>query len=129
MASMNPILMTGVSIVFMALSAYTVAFVAQLRSHSPRRLLRISLTVGVGLDLTATSFMIAGSRNFHLTFHGLWGYSALALMALDMVLVWRRYRASPADAIPLGLRRYSVFAYAWWVLAFFAGIFVALRLR
>jgi hypothetical protein len=123
---MNRLLLTGVSIVILALVSYSVAFIAQLRNHRPTSLLRGFLTAGVALDITATAFMIAGSRRFPLTFHGIWGYSALVMMAIDMGLIWKRFRARHSESLPSWLRRYSIFAYSWWVLAFLAGILLVL---
>jgi hypothetical protein len=121
--------MTGVCIVFFALGSYTIATISEMRSHRSTLIVRLTLTLGVGFDITATSFMIAGSRKIPLTFHGILGYSALLMMAIDMVLVWRRFRSHPAEPLPVGLRRYSIIAYSWWVLAFLAGIVVTVGMR
>jgi hypothetical protein len=122
---MNPLLMTGVSIVLCAFAAYSASIIALLKTHRPGALMRGFLTAGVALDATATAFMIAGSRRLHLTFHGVWGYSALLLMAVDLTLVWIRVRSRPAEPLPARLNLYSIIAYSWWVLAFAAGIIVA----
>jgi hypothetical protein len=47
------------------------------------------LTIGIILDITATCFMIAGSHRIPITFHGILGYSALAAMLIDTVLIWK----------------------------------------
>ena len=125
---MNPLLTTGTIIVVFALASYTTAILTQARRHRPTALLRGFLTAGVALDATATGFMIAGSRRIPLTFHGVLGYSALLLMAADLILVWRQYHLRRVDPLPTRLQRYSLAAYAWWVVAFVAGIVVALRL-
>jgi len=91
--------------------------------------MRAFLTAGVALDATATAFMIAGSRKIPLTVHGILGYSAFVLMATDLVLMWRRYRACGTDTLPVRLQRYSLAAYSWWVLAFVAGIVVAAMMK
>jgi len=121
---MNPLLMTGVTIVVLALASYTTAIVTQVKRRSPTPVMRAFLTVGVALDATATAFMIAGSRKIPLTFHGILGYSAFLLMATDLALVWRRYRLRGAEPFPARLHRYSMVAYFWWVAAFVAGIIV-----
>jgi len=126
---MNTLLITGTSIVVCALAAYTTAIIAQLRHKRPTLTLRVFLSAGVALDATATGFMIAGSRRIPLTFHGLLGYSAFLLMAADLLLMWRGYRRHGTSTLPKPLRRYSVAAYCWWVLAFAAGIVVAMRMR
>ena len=125
----NTLLMTGMGIVVLALAAYTSAIVVQARRRRPTAGLRVFLTGGVALDATATAFMIAGSRRIPLTFHGILGYSAFLLMATDLFLMWRRYRTSGMQPLPLSLHRYSLAAYGWWVTAFLAGIVVAMAMR
>jgi hypothetical protein len=124
----NRLLLTGVAIVISALASYTTAIVTQARRRRPTALMRAFLTAGVCLDATATGFMIAGSRRIPLTFHGILGYSAFCLMAVDLVLMWRQYRKHGAEVLPAGLHRYSLGAYAWWVVAFVAGMIVASRM-
>jgi hypothetical protein len=126
---MNSLLIAGMSIVVFALGSYTTAIITQIRQRRPTAIMRGFLTAGVTLDATATAFMIAGSRRIPLTFHGILGYSAFLLMAVDLVLMWRRYRSQSTDLLPATLHRYSIAAYSWWVLAFVAGIFVTTRMR
>ena len=125
---MNSLLIAGMSIVVFALGSYTTAIITQIRQRRPTAIMRGFLTAGVTLDATATAFMIAGSRRIPLTFHGILGYSAFLLMATDLVLMWRRYRLRSTEPLPAKLHRYSLAAYAWWVLAFVAGIIVAARM-
>lgn len=125
---MNSLLLTGVAVVVCALASYTTAIAIQARRHRPTALMRAFLTTGVSLDATATAFMIAGSRRIPLTFHGILGYSAFLLMATDLVLMWRRYKAFGAEPLPTRLHRYSLAAYSWWVLAFLAGICVSMKM-
>jgi hypothetical protein len=126
---MNPLAKTGAAIVVFALLSYTVAVVGEQRRRrlSPQTL--AFLTVGVLLDVTATAFMILGSSKGAFTLHGLLGYSSLAAMVIDTVLVWRLARASgPAAEVPPGLHLYTRVAYLWWVAAFITGgLLVAMR--
>jgi hypothetical protein len=124
---MNLLLIIGVGIVLFAFGSYTTALIAQVRHRRPVAVMRGFLTAGVALDASATAFMIAGSRRIPLTFHGILGYSAFLLMAADLFLMWRRYRTDREELLPARLHRYSLAAYAWWVLAFMAGIIVAAR--
>ena len=126
---MNPLLMTGMSIVVFALGSYTTAIITQIKQRRPTSMMRGFLTAGVTLDATATAFMIAGSRRIPLTLHGILGYSAFLFMATDLVLMWRRYHVFGSGPLPAKLHRYSLAAYSWWVLAFVAGIIVAARMR
>jgi hypothetical protein len=123
---MTPSLMIGITIVFFALASYTIAIISEIKNHRPNFQLRIFLTVGIILDISATTFMILGSRNFPFTFHGILGYSALLMMAIDTILMWRRFHSHPEERLPPPLHRYSLVAYSWWVCAFLAGIIITL---
>jgi hypothetical protein len=126
---MNPLLITGMTIVVFTLASYTTAIIVQARHRRPTAAVRAFLSTGVGLDATATVFMIAGSRRIPLTFHGILGYSAFVVMAIDLVMMWRRFRSHGVQPLPARLHRYSFAAYAWWVAAFLAGIVVAAAMR
>ena len=125
---MNPLLITGMTIVVFTFASYTTAIVTQLRRRIPTARMRAFLTTGVALDAASTSFMIAGSRRIPLTFHGVLGYSAFLLMVIDLVLVWRTFRSRGLVPLPRRLHRYSLAAYSWWTLAFIAGPIVAFRM-
>lgn len=126
---MNPLSKAGATIVVFALLSYTVAVVGEQRRRrlSPQTL--AFLTVGVLLDVTATIFMILGSSKGAFTLHGVLGYSSLAAMIIDTLLVWRlAASAGPGAEVPRGLHLYTRFAYLWWVAAFITGgLLVAMR--
>ncbi len=125
---MNPLLVTGVTVVLFAFASYSTAIVTLARRHMPTPLMRGFLTAGVALDAVSTSFMIAGFRRIPLTFHGVLGYTAFLAMLVDLILVWRFFRAHGAVLLPARLHRYSFIAYGGWTLAFIAGPIVAFRL-
>lgn len=122
---MNQTLMMGTFIVTCALVAYTIAVITEQKKHAISLFVLILLTVGVSLDITATIFMIVGSKNIPLTFHGVIGYSALAGMLADTILLWRRKYKSEY-AVSKKLHLYTRIAYLWWVVAYFAGGFIAM---
>ena len=126
---MNIFSKIGAAIVILALISYSVAIIAeQIKKLILNRVL-IFLTIGVILDVTATTFMIIGSKNGPFTLHGLLGYSSLAAMLIDTLLVWRFYTKNGSNTIvsePLHI--YSRVAYIWWILAFITGgMLVAMR--
>jgi hypothetical protein len=125
---MNSLLRTGITIVVFALASYSTAIITQIRRRSLTTVMRVFLTAGVTLDATSTGFMIAGSSRMPFSFHGVLGYSALLLMAIDLVLMWRFYAGNGAARIPRGLHRYSIIAYSWWLMAFVAGTIIVSRL-
>jgi hypothetical protein len=114
--------MTGTVIVTVALVAYSVFFFAEQRQSVLTSLVLTALTLGILLDITSTSVMIIGSRNIPITFHGVLGYSALAGMLVDTILIWRHWRSDKKnEPVSKGLHLYTRFAYGWWVFAYLAG--------
>lgn len=119
---MNPILMAGTVIVTVALVAYSVFFFAEQRQSVLTTFVLTALTLGILLDITSTSVMIIGSRNIPITLHGVVGYSALAGMLVDTILIWRHWRSDRKnEPVSKGLHMYTRFAYGWWVVAYVAG--------
>jgi hypothetical protein len=126
---MNLFLRLGTSIVMLALALYSVAIITEQRKKIISKTVLWFLTLGVLLDITATTFMILGSSKGGFSLHGFIGYSSLAAMFIDAVLIWRQKSKSGINsAVPKGLHLYSRYAYIWWVLAFITGgLLVALR--
>jgi hypothetical protein len=122
---MNTTLTIGTVIVTLALISYSCAVITEQRKRLLSRFVLTFLTIGVILDITATCFMIAGSRRIPITFHGLLGYSALGAMLYDTILIWKAWLRGARSA-PKSLHIYTRFAYAWWVLAYVAGAFIAM---
>jgi hypothetical protein len=127
---MNPLLITGTCVVFLALAFYSLGMRQERKTRAVTDQARNFLFAGLACDVTATCFMILGSRHTPFTFHGLLGYSALVLMGVDVGLLRRfRKRHGPSARLPSSLHAYSQAAYAWWVLAFIAGAVVAARMK
>jgi len=117
---MKPYTLIAVTIVTLALLAYTVGTFAQQRSRSVTRSAVVFLTVGVILDVVATVFMILGSGKL-VSLHGLLGYTALAGMMTEVVVAWRWRMRRGEATITGGMALYSKLAYGYWVLAFLSG--------
>lgn len=123
---MNSLLIIGTVIVTGALIFYSIAVWSEQRQKVLTPFILTTLTIGISLDVTATAFMIAGSRNLPFTFHGLLGYSALSAMLVDTVLTWRYWRSEKEhQPVTRSLHLYTRFAYSWWVIAYLAGGLVA----
>jgi uncharacterized membrane protein len=73
--------------------------------------------------------MILGSRKIPITIHGFIGYSALIVMLIDTILVWRFWSKNGGNQVPKGLNLYTRFAYSWWVIAYIAGAIIAMILK
>ena len=124
---MNILLTFGTRIVVLALLAYSVAIITEQRKHKISNLVLWFISIGILLDITATGFMIAGSPNTPFTFHGVLGYSSLAAMLIDAILLWRYRLRNDADTIVgHSLHLYSRVAYIWWILAFVTGGAIAI---
>jgi hypothetical protein len=122
---MSPVLLAGVIIVNLALVSYSVAIIMEQRKKSVNVFVLTILTIGVVFDITATICMIIGSANSFATLHGLLGYSALAAMTVDAVLLWK-HRLTHRTTIQVGnaLNLYTRYAYAWWVIAYITGALI-----
>ena len=120
---MNHYSMTGAGIVIFALLSYSLSIITEQRKKLVTPFVLRFLTIGIVLDITATIFMIIGSSNSAFTLHGILGYSSLAGMFLDTILIWRFHLSSkPGTFVPQKLHSYSRYAYAWWVIAFITGL-------
>jgi len=124
---MNTLSIIGASIVTLALVSYSIGILTeQFRKKLIPRVL-IFITLGVALDITATIFMILGSRNSPFTYHGFIGYSALLVMMIELTRIWRTYsRLGMGAEVPRGVHLYSRYAYIWWVIAYITGSLLAM---
>lgn len=118
---MDPIRVAAVATVTLALALYTVGTIREQRTRRVDRHVRAFLSIGVVFDVTATILMIVASGTVGITVHGLLGYSALALMLTDTVLLWRHFAVRGRASVPRGLHLYSRIAYLYWVIAYFTG--------
>lgn len=122
---MSPVLIAGVVIVNLALIAYSIAIITQQRKKLVNRFILAFLTTGVILDITATVCMIIGSENSFITFHGVIGYLALAVMLIDGVLLWKLWLVTRTSSeVYPKLHLYSRYAYTWWVVAYITGALI-----
>lgn len=122
---MSPILIAGVIIVNLALISYSIAIITEQRKKIVNAFVLTFLTTGVILDISATVCMIIGSANSFATIHGLIGYSALAVMLIDSVLLWKLWLVKKeVTIVSKNLHLYSRYAYAWWVIAYITGALI-----
>ena len=124
---MNPTIVKAVIVVTCALVSYSIAVLTEQRKKSVTKLVLAFLTLGVVLDITSTVLMIMGSSG--ITYHGFIGWSALAVMLVDAVLIWRFWLKNKSAAVSRGLNLYTRYAYGWWVVAYFAGAAIAMTLK
>jgi hypothetical protein len=126
---LNPTLVRAVVVVTFALIFYSIAVITEQRKRLISNTVLTFLTGGVLLDISSTALMIIGSRKIPITVHGFIGYSALIVMLIDTVLVWRFRRRNRNSPVPHGLNMYTRLAYGWWVIAYIAGAIIAMALE
>lgn len=126
---MDILLRIGTSIVILALISYSIAIITEQRKKIISKRVLLFLTLGVSLDIIATTFMVLGSSKGGFTLHGFIGYSSLTAMFFDAILIWRQKAKTGINSeVPKAIHLYSRYAYIWWVLAFITGgLLVALR--
>jgi hypothetical protein len=119
---MKTILMAGSMVVTIALVFYTIGFLKiRIKRFVTSRVL-LFYTIGITLDITATTLMIIGSGKGLMTLHGIIGYSSLAGMLADTLLLWRHnLKEGPDRSVNPRLHLYSRISYAWWVVAYITG--------
>jgi hypothetical protein len=116
---LNPMLIKAVIVVTCALIAYSIGVLTEQRKKAVTPFVLTFLTLGVALDITATILMLLGSSG--ITIHGYLGWSALSVMLVDAVLIWRYWSKNKSATVTRGLNLYTRYAYAWWVIAYIAG--------
>ncbi len=122
---MNDVLVRAVIVVTVALACYAVGAITEQRKRIVTRTVLIFLTAGVLLDISSTALMIAGSGNIPITAHGMIGYSALVVMLIDAILIWRHRIKHGITKVPKRLHMYTRYAFSWWVIAYIAGAIIS----
>lgn len=119
---MRPLAMIAATVVTLALISYSIAIITEQKKRKVINLVLIFLTLGVVLDISATTMMIIVSENSPFTIHGILGYSSLTIMIIDAVLLWRfRMKNGSEEKVVRPLHLYSRIAYIWWVAAYITG--------
>jgi hypothetical protein len=119
---MSSISITGAFIITLSLLSYGIGSISLQRFKMVSPGVLWFLTMGVVLDIVATIFMIVGSQNTPFTLHGFLGYSALLIMLIDVILIWRIYLNEEINAfVGKKLLFYSKIAYSWWIVAYLTG--------
>ncbi|MEN8118102.1 MAG: hypothetical protein ABFS16_14050 [Bacteroidota bacterium] len=124
---MNPLSVVGAFIITLSLLAYGIGSISLMRFKIIGSMVLIFLSLGVLFDITAVTLMIMGSKGNHFTPHGVLGYSALLVMLIDVVLIWRTYFKKGLDTfVSKSLEKYSRIAFLGWVAAYITGSLMVL---
>jgi len=114
--------MIGSMVVIIALAFYSIGYFNEKRHQLITSRILLFYSIGLALDITATTLMIIGSTKGIMTLHGVIGYSSLLGMLTDTFLLWRHnLREGPSEKVSRSLHLYSRVAYSWWIIAFITG--------
>lgn len=109
----------GASLASVALLLYTIGILMTVISGKVRKCNVIMQTTAVICDAVATGAMIVQTGGLiPRDFHGWIGYTALTLMAIDLVFVYRHRKDGVA---PVPLRVYAACALAFWMVSYSLG--------
>ncbi len=126
---MNNLLLAGTVVVSLTLILYSIAVITQQRTGKVNMLVVFSITTGILFDISARLLMIMGAPGEPLTLQGVLGYTALAAMAVSVILIWRIFRRRRKEVtmeVPRNLHLYIRYAYIWWVLTYLFAILLAI---
>ena len=124
---MSLIILAGVVLIHIAAVLYTIFIIKEFKYKRAVHGVTRFITAAVIFDVAATSCMMIGTTETYFTTHGILGYTALAVMVTDAVLIWR-HRKKHGSEVPFSknLHRVSMYGYMLWVLAFATGEYIAL---
>jgi hypothetical protein len=112
----------GSMVVILAMVSYSAGYFKEKRIKLITSRVLLFYSIGLLLDITATTLMIIGSTKGMITLHGLIGYSSLLGMLIDTFLLWRYNLKEGSDkVVSRPLHIYSMLAYTWWIIAFITG--------
>jgi len=124
---MKPISLLGAGIITLSLLSYGIGTITLHRFRLLSREVLIFLTLGLFFDILAAVLMIIGAIDTPFSLHGLLGYSAILVMAVDVYLIWNLYVKKGIDSV-VGKKTiwYAKYAYAWWLLTYISGSIIIL---
>ena len=124
---MPVIIISGVILIHIAVVLYTIFIIKETKYKRATTSLLKFITTAVVFDILATGCMMIGTAKEYFTLHGILGYTALFLMIIDTILIWRhKINKGSEEHFSTGLDRYSKFAYVIWILAFITGEYLAI---
>jgi len=119
---MNPTSLAGAFVITFSLLSYGIGSISLQRFKFVSTGVLVYLTIGIVLDLIAATLMITGSANTPFSLHGFIGLSAILVMFIDVVWLWRFFNKNGSDTtVSKPLLLYSKLAYLWWIIAYLTG--------
>lgn len=124
---MPSVIVAGVILIHIAVILYSVFFYKERKYKRATTGLLILITLAVSFDISATVCMMIGTSKEYFTLHGALGYTALSLMIIDAIFIWKHKIKNGSEApFSVNLNRYTLFAYILWLLAFVTGEYLAI---
>jgi hypothetical protein len=124
---MSVIIICGVILIHIAAVLYTIFIIKEWKHRRATKGVARFIAAAVIFDVSATSCMMIGTTETYFTLHGILGYTALAIMAMDAILIWRhRSKFGHEVLFSKALHRVSLFGYFLWLTAFGTGEYLAL---
>jgi len=119
---MPQIIIAGVILIHIALIFYSVFIFLEHKHKRATTGVLVFITTAVTFDISATVCMMIGTAEKYFTLHGILGYTALFVMIIDAVFIWR-HKNKYGGEVPFSetLNRNSKLGYILWLIAFSTG--------
>lgn len=124
---MPSVIVAGVILIHVALVLYSIFFYKEHKYKRATNGLLLFITLAVSFDISATVCMMIGTAKEYFTLHGTLGYTALTLMIIDAIFIWK-HKLKHGSEVPfsVNLNRYTLYAYILWLIAFATGEYLAI---
>ena len=124
---MPSVIVAGVILIHVALVLYSIFFYKERKYKRATYGLLIFITLAVSFDISATTCMMIGTAKEYFTLHGTLGYTALAIMIIDAILIWKhKIKHGSEVQFSTNLNRYTLYGYILWLIAFATGEYLAI---
>lgn len=123
---MSHVIIAGVILIHIALVLYSVFIYKEHKYKRATKGLVGFITAAVIFDISATVCMMIGTAEQYFTLHGILGYTALTVMVIDAIFIWK-HKLKHGSEVPFSdtLNRNSKLGYMLWLVAFFTGEMLA----
>jgi hypothetical protein len=119
---MSYVIIAGVILIHIALVLYTIFIYQEHKYKRATKAVLVFITSAVIFDVSATICMMVGTAKVYFTLHGVLGYTALFVMVIDAIFIWK-HKNNHGSEVPFSkaLNRNSKLGYVLWLVAFTTG--------
>jgi len=123
---MPQVIIAGVILIHIALILYSIFIYLEHKHKRATTGVLVFITAAVTFDISATVCMMIGTAEKYFTLHGILGYTALFVMIIDTIFIWK-HRTRFGSEVPFSdtLNRNSKLGYVLWLIAFTTGEMLA----